>query len=234
MTNNNFNSNDFSNGCEGLENGSEQTFDKMAESVDKANVEGVSSSIEENRFDKQTKETNSKDNTNFSLPTTLKDYLIFSRNFYSGFWVRFIAYIIDLIVVAALAGLLNTYSFGLLNRELYFPILGEEGLSYVLVMFSYFILVTYYFSQTLGKMIMKIKVETNKGTKLKLSDVLYREVIGRLLTIALFYIPYIVVAFTDKKKGLHDYIADTVVVKEDFSSIRRQMNERLENMKQEG
>ena len=81
MTNNNFNSNDFSNGCEGLENGSEQTFDKMAESVDKANVEGVSSSIEENRFDEQTKETNSKDNTNFSLPTTLKDYLIFSRNF---------------------------------------------------------------------------------------------------------------------------------------------------------
>ena len=57
MTNNNFNSNDFSNGCEGLENGSEQTFDKMAESVDKANVEGISSSIEENRFDEQTKET---------------------------------------------------------------------------------------------------------------------------------------------------------------------------------
>ena len=51
MTNNNFNSNDFSNGCEGLENGSEQTFDKMAESVDKTNVEGISSSIEENRFD---------------------------------------------------------------------------------------------------------------------------------------------------------------------------------------
>ena len=81
---------------------------------------------------------------------------------------------------------------------------------------------------------MKVKVETNKGTKLKISDVLYREVIGRLLTIALFNIPYIVVVFTDKKKGLHDYIADTVVVKEDFSSIRRQMNERLENMKQEG
>ena len=231
MTNNNFNSNDFSNGCEGLENGSEQTFDKMAESVDKANVEGVSSSIEENRFDEQTKETNSKDNAKFSLPTTLKDYLIFSRNFYSGFWVRLIAYIIDLIVVAALAGLLNTYSFGLLNRELYFPILGEEGLSYVVVMFSYFILMTYYFSQTLGKMIMKIKVETNKGTKLKLSDVLYREVIGRLLATALFNIPYIAVIFTDKKKGLHDYIADTVVIKEDFSNIRRQMNEKIERMK---
>ena len=43
MTNNDFNSNDFSNGCEGLENGSEQTFDKMAESVDKANVERIGS-----------------------------------------------------------------------------------------------------------------------------------------------------------------------------------------------
>lgn len=230
MTNNNFNSNDFSNGCEGLENRLLDISDKTSESTNKTNGEGAFSKVEENL----SKETNSKGNNDFSLPTTLKDYLIFSRNFYSGFWVRFIAYIIDLIVVAALTGLLNTYSFGLLNRELYFPILGEEGLSYVVVMFSYFILMTYYFSQTLGKMIMKIKVETNKGTKLKISDVLYREVIGRLLTTALFNIPYIVVAFTDKKKGLHDYIADTVVVKEDFSSIRRQMNERLENIKQEG
>ena len=227
MTNNNFNSNDFSNGCEGLENGLQDISDKISESTNKTNDERTFSQIEEN----QSKETNSKGNNDFSLPTTLKDYLIFSKNFYAGFWIRFIAYILDLIVVAALGGLLNTFSFGLLNRELYFPILGENALSYVVAMFSYFVLMTYYFSQTLGKMIMKIKVETNKGTKLKISDVLYREVIGRLLTTALFNIPYIAVVFTDKKKGLHDYIADTVVVKEDFSSIRRQMNEKLENMK---
>lgn len=230
MTNNNFNSNDFSNEREVLDNGLQDISDKISESTNKTNDERTFSQIEEN----QSKETNSKGNNDFSLPTTLKDYLIFSKNFYAGFWIRLIAYIIDLIVVAALGGLLNTFSFGLLNRELYFPILGENALSYVVAMFSYFVLMTYYFSQTLGKMIMKIKVETNKGTKLKISDVLYREVIGRLLTTALFNIAYIAVVFTDKKKGLHDYIADTVVVKEDFSSIRRQMNERLENMKQEG
>ena len=230
MTNNNFNSNDFSNEREVLDNGLQDISDKISESTNKTNDERTFSQIEEN----QSKETNSKGNNDFSLPTTLKDYLIFSKNFYAGFWIRLIAYIIDLIVVAALGGLLNTFSFGLLNRELYFPILGENALSYVVAMFSYFVLMTYYFSQTLGKMIMKIKVETNKGTKLKISDVLYREVIGRLLTTALFNIPYIAVVFTDKKKGLHDYIADTVVVKEDFSSIRRQMNERLENIKQEG
>lgn len=164
-----------------------------------------------------------------TLPTSIEDYMILSKNFYAGFWTRFIAYVLDMIVVYSLASLLNTVSFGLLNRQFDFPILGEESLSYVIVMFTYFISMTYFFSQTLGKMIMKIKVETNRGDKLGLMDVVYRELVGRLLTIFLAYIPYLAVAFTNKKKGLHDYIADTVVVKEDFSKLRRQMNEKLES-----
>ena len=64
---------------------------------------------------------------------------------------------------------------------------------------------------------MKIKVETNKGEKLSFADVVYRELVGRLLTIFLAYLPYLAVAFTNKKKGLHDFIPDTVVVKEDFN-----------------
>ena len=164
-----------------------------------------------------------------TLPTSIEDYMILSKNFYAGFWTRFVAYLIDMIVIYAIASLLNTFSFGLLNKRLDFPILGEESLSYVIVMFTYFISMTYFFSQTLGKMIMKIKVETNKGDKLGIMDVVYREVVGRLLTIFLAYIPYLAVAFTNKKKGLHDFIADTVVVKEDFSKLRRQMNEKLES-----
>ena len=164
-----------------------------------------------------------------TLPTSIEDYMILSKNFYAGFWTRFVAYLIDMIVIYAISSLLNTISFGLLNKVLDFPILGEESLSYVIVMFTYFILMTYFFSQTLGKMIMKIKVETNRGDKLSLADVVYRELVGRLLTIFLAYLPYLAVAFTNKKKGLHDFIADTVVVKEDFSKLRRQMNEKLEN-----
>lgn len=165
----------------------------------------------------------------FSLPTSLEDYLMLSKNFYVGFWTRFVAYVIDMIVIYAISSLLNTFSFGLLNKVFDFPILGEESLSYVIVMFTYFIAMTYFFSQTLGKMIMKIKVETNKGEKLSFADVVYRELVGRLLTIFLVYLPYLAVGFTNKKKGLHDFIADTVVVKEDFSKLRRQMNEKLES-----
>ena len=164
-----------------------------------------------------------------TLPTSIEDYMILSKNFYAGFWTRFIAYVLDMIVVYSLASLLNTVSFGVLNRQFDFPILGEESLSYVIVMFTYFISMTYFFSQTLGKMIMKIKVETNRGDKLSFADVVYRELVGRLLTIFSAYLPYLAVAFANKKKGLHDFIADTVVVKEDFSKLRRQMNEKLES-----
>ena len=75
MTNNNFNSNDFSNEREVLDNGLQDISDKISESTNKTNDERTFSQIEEN----QSKETNSKGNNDFSLPTTLKDYLIFSK-----------------------------------------------------------------------------------------------------------------------------------------------------------
>ena len=178
---------------------------------------------------RETQEKVEKVEKDLSLPTTIEDYMTLSKNFYAGFWTRVVAFLIDLIVVYATASLLNTLSFGLLNKQIDFPILGEESLSYVIVIFTYFIAMTYFFSQTLGKMIMKIKVETNKGDKLSFTDVIYRELVGRLLTIFLANLPYLAIAFTNKKKGLHDYIADTVVVKEDFSKLRRQMNEHLES-----
>ena len=202
--------------------------DEVSEIISDEVVENIEST-EEKVAAKEVEEKVDIKEKDLSLPTTIEDYMNLSKNFYAGFWMRFVAYLIDMIVIYAISSLLNTFSFGLLNKRLDFPILGEESLSYVIVMFTYFILMTYFFSQTLGKMIMKIKVETNKGDKLGLMDIVYRELVGRLLTIFLVYIPYLAVAFTNKKKGLHDFIADTVVVKEDFSKLRRQMNEKLES-----
>ncbi len=166
-------------------------------------------------------------NVDFSLPTTFEDYVKLSENFYAGFWQRFMAYIIDLIVVAAITGLFNTITMNYMNVSIKLSLIGEYTISFLIVSFAYFILMTYYFSQTLGKIIMKIKVETNKGEKLSWYDVIYRELVGRILTTVLFYIPYVFVGILPKKKGLHDYIADTVVVKEDFSKLRKQMNEKI-------
>ncbi len=204
---------------------SDEVLEKISDEV----VENIE--FTEDRVDaKEVEEKVDIKEKDLTLPTSIEDYMTLSKNFYAGFWIRFVAYVIDMIVIYAVASLLNTLSFGLLNKQVDFPILGEESLSYVIVMFTYFISMTYFFSQTLGKMIMKIKVETNRGDKLNLADVVYRELVGRLLTIFLAYLPYLAVAFINKKKGLHDFIADTVVVKEDFSKLRRQMNEKLENI----
>ena len=202
--------------------------DEVSEIISDEVVENIEST-EEKVAAKEVEEKVDIKEKDLTLPTSIEDYMILSKNFYAGFWTRFIAYVLDMIVVYSLASLLNTVSFGVLNRQFDFPILGEESLSYVIVMFTYFISMTYFFSQTLGKMIMKIKVETNRGDKLSFADVVYRELVGRLLTIFLAYLPYLAVVFTNKKKGLHDFIADTVVVKEDFSKLRRQMNEKLES-----
>ena len=202
--------------------------DEVSEMISDEVVENIE--LTEEKVDvKEVEEKVDIKEKDLTLPTSIEDYMILSKNFYAGFWTRFISYLIDMIVIYAISSLLNTISFGLLNKVLDFPILGEESLSYVIVMFTYFISMTYFFSQTLGKMIMKIKIETNRGDKLNFVDVVYRELVGRLLTIFLVYIPYLAVVFTNKKKGLHDYIADTVVVKEDFSKLRRQMNEKLES-----
>ena len=86
---------------------------------------------------------------------------------------------------------------------------------------------TYIYSQTIGKMLLKIKVEKINDEKLTLADVFYREFIGRILSSALLLLPYLAVAVTDKKQGLHDYIANTVVVKEDFASLRKKINAKI-------
>lgn len=159
------------------------------------------------------------------IESTLEDYIHISQNFYAGFFVRAIAYTIDCIIVLALSALLNTLTFGYLDFG-NFSLMGSSWL-FVITHFIYFFLMTYYLSQTLGKMIFGIRVEKNNGDKLSLLDVFFREVVGRFLNTALKLFLYLIVPFTSKKKGVHDYLADSVVVKEDFSSLRRKLNEAL-------
>jgi uncharacterized RDD family membrane protein YckC len=133
---------------------------------------------------------------------------------YAGFWMRFWAYLMDLIII------------GSLNRLLVFPIFRALGLplaesemfapaavATAIVFYLYFVLMTKYFGQTLGKMVFGLRVINLKGEKLSWGTVLFREWIGRFISITLV-IAYVVVAFLPKKQGLHDLFADTAVVHE--------------------
>ncbi|MEO4051934.1 RDD family protein [Solibacillus sp. CAU 1738] len=133
----------------------------------------------------------------------------------AGFWMRFCAYIVDALIIAAIIGviinpifLLNDWS--LADTVWYAPISIITTITY----YAYFVIMTKLWQQTLGKMIFGLRVEKLNGEKLDWLTVIFREVVGRFISNVVFYLPYIIIAFTTKNQGVQDYVADTVVVHE--------------------
>ncbi|WP_253271221.1 RDD family protein [Sporosarcina sp. D27] len=147
-----------------------------------------------------------------SLVTQKQEY----RKKLAGFWIRFWAYLIDIIIVGAISGLLVKPIFRVVDYPIKDPIflLYSPYKIILLVLFlAYFLLMTKYFSQTAGKMIMGIRVVKKSGEPLGWATLLFREVIGRYISKTLL-IPYLLVIFMPRKEALHDLFADTEVVHE--------------------
>ena len=119
---------------------------------------------------------------------------------YADFWLRFIAIIVDLVIVIVLTTVSSWF----------LPVLGD--LFKVLLPLAYFI----YFESspkqaTIGKQLLNIKVVDLKGNRINPSTALIRN-ISKIISFLLFGFGFIMVAFTEKNRGLHDIIAETLVV----------------------
>lgn len=144
----------------------------------------------------------------------------------AGFWIRFWAYIIDLIVIGSINRMIVNPLFNLLGWDGKWFIFSPMSIAASLIFFAYFVLMTKYFQQTLGKMIFGIKVVSTKTNTLDWGTILFRELIGRYISKTI-WILYLVVAFTPKKQGLHDIFADTQVFHEKlYTKYFRNLNER--------
>lgn len=133
----------------------------------------------------------------------------------AGFWIRFWAYTVDVLILASIGMLLIKPIFRLFSLELndsawYAPL----TLISATLFYAYFVVMTKLCNQTVGKMIFGIRVISIDGKKLKWSTVLFREWVGRLISVLPLNIPYLAVAFTPKKRAIHDFIADTLVIHE--------------------
>ena len=121
---------------------------------------------------------------------------------YMGFWVRLVATVIDLIIVGGAQFILGWVFTGL----------GSD-----LVLFSmgylYSILFVGYRGQTIGKMALGIQVVDTYGNIPGLGRAALRETIGKFLSGILLFLGYLWVAWEERKRGLHDYIATTYVIK---------------------
>src|SRR5699024_7231960 len=137
---------------------------------------------------------------------------------YAGFWMRFWAYIVDLIIVFSLNGiLLSPLKFINEGEPIEAGIWTISGIVGTIIFYVYFVWMTKWNGQTIGKMIFGLKVIHKEEKSLRWSDLIFSEVIGRFFYRVFWIINllYLVVAFDRKKQGIHDKLADTVVIHED-------------------
>ena len=104
---------------------------------------------------------------------------------YVGFWVRTGAWFIDLILLAVVA-------------------LG-------LVVVAYFIGLWAWRGQTLGQMAAHIKVVRQDGKPMDLGTAVLR-FIGYVVCVLTLGIGFLMIAFDEQKRGLHDRLAGTYVI----------------------
>lgn len=124
---------------------------------------------------------------------------------YAGFWRRWVAYMIDwliMLIPGILINLIIPYVGSLILYIIYKPVFEASSAK-----------------ATPGKYLMKLKVLREDGGQLTMKQAILRYLASWLSGIILF-IGYIMGAFTEKKQTLHDILLKTVVVKvQDDESI---------------
>jgi uncharacterized RDD family membrane protein YckC len=140
---------------------------------------------------------------------------------YAGFWVRFGAILIDTVVIglgAVILGIISGIVVALVSPDAldnpasdWFGILANLGQSIVSV--AYYVFMHSSSKQaTLGKMALGLKVTDLDGERIGVGKSFLR-MIGTIVSAVLLMIGYLMVAFTERKQGLHDKIAGTLVVR---------------------
>ena len=137
------------------------------------------------------------------IPTTINRKLHFA-----GFWIRFVASIIDSIIVGGINLMLASSFFSDYNA--FNPPL-EANILYLIVGLGYFCGMESSGSQaTLGKLALGIKVGNNKGESISFSIALGRYV-GKILSALILFIGFMMAGWHHKKQALHDKLAGTYV-----------------------
>lgn len=148
---------------------------------------------------------------------------------YAGFWKRFVAYLIDDIVLS-LAGFLVILFIGALFGLSFLSMLSGDAESTVAVIVAaataivmailalmivgwlYFALMEASMNQgTLGKMALGIKVTDLDGNRISFGRASGRY-FGKIASGMILYIGFIMAGFTEKKQALHDIMASCLVV----------------------
>lgn len=152
---------------------------------------------------------------------------------YGGFWLRFVAYLIDGVILGIPCGLVVLVlfflfgGFALMMRHhagdprAAAAFIGPIFLGFLLVMLFFMGVQWLYFAgmesslrqATFGKAVMSLRVTDLEGRRLSFghaSGRFFAKIISGLIPLG---IGYIMAGFTEKKQALHDMIAGTLVLR---------------------
>ncbi len=146
----------------------------------------------------------------------------------AGFFPRMVAYMIDSVIAFIVGGIIKA-PFGLaagagitvLKANFIFQYSFVDVVGYI-GMVAYFVLMTYLAHTTLGKMLLRLQVETTDG-EWTFINILYRETVGRFLS-GILFVGYFAILITSNKQGFHDMLCDTIVVYKDMASTVRKVS----------
>src|SRR5688500_14676526 len=124
---------------------------------------------------------------------------------FGGFWIRFLAVVVDSAIVFLVMALIIAGGAAALGDEmvpiavlaawlfafLYWPAMQASGLQ-----------------ATLGKALLGMRVTGYQGSRISFLRSLGRE-LSKILSSAMFMVGYLLAAFTARKQALHDLVAST-------------------------
>jgi uncharacterized RDD family membrane protein YckC len=151
---------------------------------------------------------------------------------FGGFGERLIAFIINgilsgiLIIIVFSFIIASKYDVSTLNEmtdnmrtagvvdNRIWSIMGILLVTFLIVTVLYSTIAIGIWGKTIGKAVFKLKVVKPDGSRIGIIRAFGRS-IAYILNYCTLGLSFFVIAFTHKKRGLHDYIADTIVIKTD-------------------
>jgi len=143
-----------------------------------------------------------------------------------GFWIRLVAYLIDGLIVAVIDGVVlgifflfvaGTSDFD--NEEKLTPLIVVGvlllALSFIVIYWLYEALMTSSRrGATVGKLALGLRIVRADGARLSFGRATARHFLKAMITpLVPLAIGYLMAAFTNRKRALHDFLADTLVIK---------------------
>ncbi len=131
---------------------------------------------------------------------------------YAGFWIRFLAYFIDLILVSIANLMVSAAVVGIDTMS--DPTKGstlQTAISIILPLLYFSLMQSSNKQATLGKMAVGVKVVNENGGVISFPQAIGRY-LSKILSTIILFIGFIMVGFDSRKQALHDKIAKTFTV----------------------